>query len=168
MANFIRGFFEEGARWAGAITAICALIYGGWLVGSPLAVSFVSSVVESHKLETIEHVDAVRRDVLAIVQDRKLLGEKREAQVTELKQQLAQQAEKRETQIEDVNRQLAELARKIEGADQRLTAHIQGLQTNTANILSQLNTIVALLPVRQGAAVPKFQDRIFNEAEGAP
>ena len=155
MANFIRGFFEEGARWAGAITAICALIYGGWLLGSPLAASFVSSVVESHKLETIEHVDAVRRDLLAARDD-----------ISEIVEDRKELSKKREQQFEEVKKQIGDLSLKVEGTNQRISTQIEGLVTLVARLNTQLDSLNGRLPLRMGSGATKYQDRIT--ADEAP
>lgn len=155
MANFIRGFFEEGARWAGAITAICALIYGGWLLGSPLAASFVSSVVESHKLETIEHVDAVRLDLLAARDD-----------ISEIVEDRKELSKKREQQFEEVKKQIGDLSLKVEGTNQRISTQIEWLVTLVARLNTQLDSLNGRLPLRMGSGATKYQDRIT--ADEAP
>ena len=155
MANFIRGFFEEGARWAGAITAICALIYGGWLLGSPLAASFVSSVVESHKLETIEHVDAVRRDLLAARDD-----------ISEIVEDRKELSKKREQQFEEVKKQIGDLSLKVEGTNQRILTQIEGLTALVSRLNTQLDSLNGRLRLRLGSGATKYQDRIT--AEEAP
>ena len=155
MANFIRGFFEEGARWAGAITAICALIYGGWLLGSPLAASFVSSVVESHKLETIEHVDAVRRDLLAARDD-----------ISEIVEDRKELSKKREQQFEEVKKQIGDLSLKVEGTNQRILTQIEGLTALVSRLNTQLDSLNGRLRLRLGSGATQDQDRIT--AEEAP
>lgn len=155
MANFIRGFFEEGARWAGAITAICALIYGGWLLGSPLAASFVSSVVESHKLETIEHVDLVRQDLQAV-----------RGAVSEITEDRKQLSKKREEQFDAVRKQINDLSLKVEGTNQRISTQIEWLVTLVARLNTQLDSLNGRLPLRMGSGATKYQDRIT--ADEAP